>query len=711
MEEIDVLDNLQKTQKYMNFNYYLLFKTNELDENYQPIIQLTPYIFSKTTHLWDSNLTPIIPALWYIFHLPRNGFDVITNDIELILHTHDEPHNIIIFPYCTNNKEKQNIFNHLIENPILIICPDELYEDIKEDITIPKSFLGIYKVSELTSELLIEQWEKLSDMIISNFPNEKKCIINPNFRLTKSNERKILPLLSLANQFGYTEQLIDEIKNLNLNNNHNNYMINLRKKLLYICNEIKKNDSNFEKSTERILIENTIFNGIPLVITFSGTSNSQIKKFSREKSLPEIEKEIIDILGYHRSIAKKALYISIESMSQELFSSLNQIEEHCKNNAGKIKNIFIWNTLKKIGKIINSKLLKFNINILDYISQITIFSDFPIGLAILPEYSAPLCCIKPISYRPLTPLTRTLQREMLKENQYYLGKGKKIKILILECIEKEDKIREYCDNFFKELNNLIKYKNNEDIELFLYEVPSIKNFKEILKNNKDIDILIISAHGNYQSESNVAGIIIGNEIFMADDNDISVPPVVLLNACHVMPRGKGVVTVGDLFLRAGAKAVLGTFIPVDVRRNSILILRLFANILEVRNGWSPMTTLDQIWQHTVCTNAIHEIISSSSRIEEWANSRKSNCLSPLEDFKLKYSKNNLRKTHIYEDSEKIMKKLAYKDNKDIGEYFENYIKSNSYFPESVFYQFIGFPENIFIRNSDFENMYSNLNNI
>ena len=262
-------------------------------------------------------------------------------------------------------------------------------------------------------------------------------------------------------------------------------------------------------------------------------------------------------------------------------------------------------------------------------------------------------------------------------------------------------------NFFKELNNLIKYKNNEDIELFLYEVPSIKNFKEILKNNKDIDILIISAHGNYQSESNVAGIIIGNEIFMADDNDISVPPVIF----HVMPRGKGVVTVGDLFLRAGAKAVLGTFIPVDVRRNSILILRLFANILEVRNGWSPMTTLDQIWQHTVCTNAIHEIISSSSRIEEWANSRKSNCLSPLEDFKLKYSKNNLRKTHIYEDSEKIMKKLAYKDNKDIGEYFENYIKSNSYFPESVFYQFIGFPENIFIRNSDFENMYSNLNNI
>ena len=44
--------------------------------------------------------------------------------------------------------------------------------------------------------------------------------------------------------------------------------------------------------------------------------------------------------------------------------------------------------------------------------------------------------------------------------QYYLGKGKKIKILILECIEKEDKIRENCDNFFKGLNNLIKYKNN-----------------------------------------------------------------------------------------------------------------------------------------------------------------------------------------------------------------------------------------------------------
>lgn len=49
--------------------------------------------------------------------------------------------------------------------------------------------------------------------------------------------------------------------------------------------------------------------------------------------------------------------------------------------------------------------------------DITIFSDFPIGLAILENDEVPLQCYKNISYRPLTPLTRQLQLELLKKTK------------------------------------------------------------------------------------------------------------------------------------------------------------------------------------------------------------------------------------------------------------------------------------------------------
>ena len=243
-------------------------------------------------------------------------------------------------------------------------------------------------------------------------------------------------------------------------------------------------------------------------------------------------------------------------------------------------------------------------------------------------------------------------------------------------------------------------KGQEGINVIVEEISSIKDFKKMLNSQKDADILLISAHGNYKIDSNMAGLCIGNELWMADDDDLFVPPVVLLSACHVMPRGRGVVTVGDLFLRAGAMTVLGTFIPVNVYRNAVLIVRLFTEIVEVRKGWSNMRTLDEIWSHIVCTNPIHEIISSMnggvSKLERWANTRREDGSLPQEDFKMKDSVGRLRCTHAYEDTVNILREIAYRDG--IGEYYDAYIESTGFFPESVFYQLIGTPENIFFRN-------------
>lgn len=67
--------------------------------------------------------------------------------------------------------------------------------------------------------------------------------------------------------------------------------------------------------------------------------------------------------------------------------------------------------------------------------DITIFSDFPIGLAILENDEVPLQCYKSISYRPLTPLTRQLPVELLKKPSLF---RKKCKVAIAECIINND---------------------------------------------------------------------------------------------------------------------------------------------------------------------------------------------------------------------------------------------------------------------------------
>lgn len=679
--------------KLMVFNYYVIFKTETvMEKDYSPLIEFNKNDYSKTMHIWDNNLNNIIPALWYILHLPRIGFDVLTMDIDLIMNAHDEAHNIVPLPYKLNDRSYSEFVNNNLVNPTLIICEDDIYESLMMNLDISKSKHGIFKISELSSDLLKIHWELISDNISSITKENRICDDYSFIRLTTIENRNILPLIPIANQFGYLPALFNnEIKQ-----DLNTFNLNMHYQLVSLAHKISVKDEYMSKKLIGPLNENLNFRPSHLVVTMPGITNVQSKFFNRERHLPYNEHNIVNILGYHRAIAKNALYINIDEVPRELYEELHNLEIHCKDSK-KINNNYIWRTLRRIGRIINSKLRNLNINIIEDCSQITVFSDFPIGLGILPGCSAPLCCIKPITYRPLTPLTRTFQNEIAKGRQIYFGST--CKILIIECIEKDDAIRKYCDNLSRVLSEMVKEELH--MEIVIEEVSSIEMFKEVLKKHNNTDILLVSAHGHYDIKRNMAGIVIGHEIWMATEDDIFMPPVVLLSACHVTPRGSGAVTVGDLFIRSGAIAVLGTFIPVNVNRNAILITRLFTNIIQVRNGWSKMRTLDDIWCHTVSTNAIHEILASNnggiSKLEVWANTKNNQGTFPQKEFK---ENAKLRKTHIYEDSEKALYKLAERDG--IGPYFDATISSHSYFPESIFYQFIGQPENVFIRNSIME---------
>lgn len=165
-------------------------------------------------------------------------------------------------------------------------------------------------------------------------------------------------------------------------------------------------------------------------------------------------------------------------------------------------------------------------------------------------------------------------------------------------------------------------------------------------------------------------------------------------------------SVADMFIQAGAKAILSTLIPVDVRRNALLLIRLFAYITEAQNGSSQLKTLDEAWSFVVASNAINEILDASPKLRKWAMTKNRNGKTPFFEFTMVKSKGRLNVAHVYKSTIEILSELARED--DMEEYLNSVLSSTGYFPESAFYQMIGYPENIFLYNETFKQALENL---
>lgn len=290
-----------------------------------------------------------------------------------------------------------------------------------------------------------------------------------------------------------------------------------------------------------------------------GVPKEQIKYGLSTAQITNDELRAIRILGVHRAISRNGFLIELEGVPIEIFSLLSNIEQNCIDGTN---NKNVWHLLKKIGDQLGKLFTRDQIEYIKHAKDITVFSDFPIGLAIFDGDELPLQCYKAISYRPLSPLTRQLQLELKKTSQYYLGKGKKIKILFAECIIDNDENRvvfKYSETVYAVIKTMFA---NENFEIIYCRAYDVKTLKEFIENNMWADILYISAHDHYEKYSNMAGIMVGEEFWMAEQ-DMIVSPLVILSACHTSPRGIGAVTIADMFIRNGAITVLSTFIPVN----------------------------------------------------------------------------------------------------------------------------------------------------
>ena len=172
--------------KTVQYKYVVIFhaKSNYIG-NYNPIINISnmrDFSYGQTMHIWDDELNGIMPAIWYIMHLPRNAFDTSSCDIELIFHSHDEAHNIIVLPFY-DNEDIDNKLSLLIDDVTLIICEDDILSSVQNKYKNVKTSIGLVNISSLTSDLLQEHWKKLATQYHSMEKDTEMCLIDSSFRL------------------------------------------------------------------------------------------------------------------------------------------------------------------------------------------------------------------------------------------------------------------------------------------------------------------------------------------------------------------------------------------------------------------------------------------------------------------------------------------------------------------------------------------------
>jgi hypothetical protein len=155
---------------------------------------------------------------------------------------------------------------------------------------------------------------------------------------------------------------------------------------------------------------------------------------------PTLEQDVFNVLASHRTLAKQGIPIRTKNSPTSLFQMLTRLEDLCRYPDR--PNQKVWWLLQRIGQQAASLFESFSVDVLRLAETVTILSDFPLGLTILPEDTAPLQCSIPVSYRPVTPLLGALEFELRAVPKVFLRSG--FKILIAECLEPNDRLYYYA---------------------------------------------------------------------------------------------------------------------------------------------------------------------------------------------------------------------------------------------------------------------------
>lgn len=669
----------------LELNYVILFNIISPPHQKGLAIALTEESLKEGTqpHGFDYDLVPTLPALWYCLRLPRSILDTFDLPLDILRRRPDIriQHNIHLIPI--ENALDENVCKYLANSTTIIFTPDE-FKDLAQTMADRiRPLIGVEIFSNLNEETLQKYW-----MLIANSQKLKwKRLTSISQNYANESTRTIeIPLSFLVRQLRANMPDSSDIIKLLVLALKSHSMV----EALYHLengNFIEEEASGLLPDLIKDVAKEILIN---ITLACPGVTRSSEKLTTAHYDLKDklvadskVENEVIDLLATHNACGVQGIALKVDPLPKRIFQIIDQIEIHCQNSR-KPDSKFIWKLLRQLGNDLADHLGPYTCKMLTKARSVHSFCEAPLGLTILPGCSAPLACQVSLIHRPVVPLTRALQLSISPNPVFYFKAG--FNLLIAECLSESDPIHELAQHGWNLISDLVHAIPGASCDIV--HITSPEELNKILMS-KPYAIMIISGHGFYDRKHRNAGINIGKTHSIGLELS-HVPPVVIISACHASPRGHGAVTIGDVLLGKGAIAVLSTLIPVNVYRNSLLMTRLFVYIQDtISNG--GFRTLADIWMHTMASNAVNEIVSTTDAVMLWSHTGGDKD-SVISKFMNEKSVNRLRRSHIYEDSELILQEMA--DERGFGKQFRNALNAHSYFPESLFYYFLGQPDRI-----------------
>jgi hypothetical protein len=656
-------------------------------------------------HGLDREFAASLPGLWYCIHLPNDFSQLIdVQALELkrsqVLHL---DHRILLVPIQIFDRDH---VGHLIgpDFSVMAICPDELASEASQRARELGFPLGVAFYRELSDESLRTHWRAIHDHFIPDAPylgREPKLSRRLDFAVTD------LPTKLIARQFGYEDSITTSDQDSHVT------LALWFQTLLAATARLEREGTTPDAAREllpKVVEEERMRMRTPVALALPGvppwyssryydailrrrieqlpsTDEADVWSLNiHERSDALVERAAIEFVTAHRAVARGGVGLMFPSIPAKAFIVLNELERHFGNNpSGPV----VWRLLKRLNEAASPIWEDTLHGAVGRASTITAFSNFPIGLLQMPGDSEVLTTRKPIAYRPILPLARALQWELSYVPPIDVTEG--FRVLVAECIPEEDPVGRYSRMGWSTTQENLR-RSHHPMDFEIAETLSFAAFQSAIEQFRP-HFLVISAHGIFNRRSNIAGLMMGDDAWLGQGmSPHMMPPVVILSACHVAPRGSGAVSITDLLLREGAVAVLGTQVPIDVRHNAILMTRFFYYIQETLLHRAEHSDLLEIWHRVQCTNAVNDIINGNESLRSWGHGLAASGRPVLEEFMNFKSAGRLR--NIYRDTEQILGEIA--DEQGVGDRVRNWFRSPGYIPESLFYVFAGRPDRIYL---------------
>jgi hypothetical protein len=682
--------------------YAVLFSTEaDLTQPYFPLVAAPQSgELGALPHGLARDMAEALPGLWYCLHLPnifQELIDIPATNLKARQALHLD-HQILLVPIQAFNKEALPRWQPWMA-PTLVVCPDDLLEEATRKASLMGFPLSATCYSQISNDTLRDHWRAIHAHFVSGTPY-------PGREPTLTHRLDLAPT-DLPNRW-LMRQMTDDPSAVAPSNEAPTQLIERvldNQLLLAAISRLEYDGATIEEAAKKF--PDTMENErarlrFPVVLALPGVAPAYIRNIYDQsarrglKSLSAVDKDdtwsvtmaeradhlveraAIEFVTTHQAIARSGVGLMLGAIPREAFIVLAQLEKHFVEGPN---GPTVHRLLDRLQKNVASLWTDATTLSISRASMITVFSNFPIGLLRFPRDTTSLTNRVPIAYRPLLPLTRTMQQELIYIPPIDLAS--KFHILVAECIPESDIVGRYSRSGWQFVADMIRDENC-GITIQLEETLSIDALRGAISGSRP-EILVISAHGYLDTQRNLAGLMVGDDFYLGPGID-SLPPVVILSACHVAPRGAGTVSLTDLLLREGAVAVLGTQVPVDVRRNAMLMMRFFVNMAEVLAGRERerFSNLLDVWHHVQMTNAINDILSGAPSIHDWGMANGPSGLPVITEFMQLRSAGRLRWGHIYHDTETVLAEIA--DDQGVGERVRNWFKSPGYIPESLFYE-------------------------